>query len=118
MNVYDMEQHLWNASALIGSDSLDAAARELAACEQLNEQIKDPYLTYQMQVHQARLAMKQGDIKKAVAYTDLYEPMMDLDWWPMAQRQRGEALQPYSIRRCTCTRIPPSRRMCACSSTN
>ena len=92
MNVYDMEQHLWNASALIGSDSLDAAARELAACELLNEQIKDPYLTYQMQVHQARLAMKQGDIKKAVAYTDLYEPMMDLDWWPMAQRQRGEAL--------------------------
>ena len=92
MNVYDMEQHLWNASALIGSDSLDAAARELTACEQLNEQIKDPYLTYQMQVHQARLAMKQGDIKKAVAYTDLYEPMMDLDWWPMAQRQRGEAL--------------------------
>ena len=92
MNVYDMEQHLWNASALIGSDSLDAAARELLACELLNEQIKDPYLTYQMQVHQARLAMKQGDIKKAVAYTDLYEPMMDLDWWPMAQRQRGEAL--------------------------
>ena len=92
MNVYDMEQHLWYASALIGSDSLDAAARELTACEQLNEQIKDPYLTYQMQVHQARLAMKQGDIKKAVAYTDLYEPMMDLDWWPMAQRQRGEAL--------------------------
>ena len=92
MNVYDMEQHLWNASALIGSDSLDAAARELAACELLNEQIKDPYLTYQMQVHQARLAMKQGDIKKAVAFTDLYEPMMDLDWWPMAQRQRGEAL--------------------------
>ena len=92
MNVYDMEQHLWYASALIGSDSLDAAARELEACEQLNEQIKDPYLTYQMQVHQARLAMKQGDIKKAVAYTDLYEPMMDLDWWPMAQRQRGEAL--------------------------
>ena len=92
MNVYDMEQHLWNASALIGSDSLDAAARELAACELLNEQIKDPYLTYQMQVHQARLAMKQGDIKKAVAYTDLYAPMMDLDWWPMAQRQRGEAL--------------------------
>ena len=92
MNVYDMEQHLWNASALIGSDSLDAAAKELEACEQLNEQIKDPYLTYQMQVHQARLAMKQGDIKKAVAYTDLYAPMMDLDWWPMAQRQRGEAL--------------------------
>ena len=92
MNVYDMEQHLWYASALIGSDSLEAAARELTACEQLNEQIKDPYLTYQMQVHQARLAMKQGDIKKAVAYTDLYEPMMDLDWWPMAQRQRGEAL--------------------------
>jgi signal transduction histidine kinase len=87
-----MEQHLWDASALIGSDSLEAAARELTACEQLNEQIKDPYLTYQMQVHQARLAMKQGDVKKAVAYTDLYEPMMDLDWWPMAQRQRGEAL--------------------------
>ena len=92
MNVYDMEQHLWYASALIGSDSLAAAAKELAACEQLNEQIKDPYLTYQMQVHQARLAMKEGDTKKAVAYTDLYEPMMDLDWWPMAQRQRGEAL--------------------------
>ena len=92
MNVYDMEQHLWYASALIGSDSLAAAAKELAACEQLNEQIKDPYLTYQMQVHQARLAMKEGDKKKAVAYTDLYEPMMDLDWWPMAQRQRGEAL--------------------------
>ena len=92
MNVYDMEQHLWYASALIGSDSLAAAAKELAACEQLNEQIKDPYLTYQMQVHQARLAMKEGDIKKAVAFTDLYEPMMDLDWWPMAQRLRGEAL--------------------------
>ena len=92
MNVYDMEQHLWYASALIGSDSLAAAARELAACEQLNEQIKDPYLTYQMQVHQARLAMKEGDIKKAVAFTDLYAPMMDLDWWPMAQRQRGEIL--------------------------
>jgi signal transduction histidine kinase len=45
-----------------------------------------------MQVHQARLAMKQGDVRKAVAYTDLYAPMMDLDWWPMAQRQRGEAL--------------------------
>ena len=92
MNVYDMEQHLWYASALIGSDSLAAAAKELAACEQLNEQIKDPYLTYQMQVHQARLAMKEGDVKKAVAFTDLYEPMMDLDWWPMAQRLRGEAL--------------------------
>ena len=92
MAVYDMEQHLWYASALIGSDSLTAASKELAACEQLNEQIKDPYLTYQMQVHQARLAMKEGDIRKAVAYTDLYEPMMDLDWWPMAQRQRGEAL--------------------------
>jgi signal transduction histidine kinase len=92
MNVYDMEQHLWYASALIGSDSLATAAKELAACEQLNEQIKDPYLTYQMQVHQARLAMKEGDIKKAVAFTDLYEPMMDLDWWPMAQRLRGEAL--------------------------
>ena len=88
MNVYDMEQHLWYASALIGSDSLATAA----ACEQLNEQIKDPYLTYQMQVHQARLAMKEGDVKKAVAFTDLYEPMMDLDWWPMAQRLRGEAL--------------------------
>ena len=92
MNVYDMEQHLWYASALIGIDSLAAAAKELAACEQLNEQIKDPYLTYQMQVHQARLAMKEGDMNKAVAYTDLYAPMMDLDWWPMAQRQRGEAL--------------------------
>ena len=92
MAVYDMEQHLWYASALIGSDSLTAASKELAACEQLNEQIKDPYLTYQMQVHQARLAMKEGNIRKAVAYTDLYEPMMDLDWWPMAQRQRGEAL--------------------------
>ena len=43
MNVYDMEQHLWYASALIGSDSLEAAAQELASCEQLNEQIKDPY---------------------------------------------------------------------------
>ena len=92
MNVYDMEQHLWYASALIGIDSLAAAAKELAACEQLNEQIKDPYLTYQMQVHQARLAMKEGDMNKAVAYTDLYAPMMDLDWWPMAQRLRGEAL--------------------------
>ncbi len=92
MNVYDMEQHLWYASALIGIDSLAAAAKELAACEQLNEQIKDPYLTYQMQVHQARLAIKEGDMNKAVAYTDLYAPMMDLDWWPMAQRLRGEAL--------------------------
>ena len=92
MNVYDMEQHLWYASALIGIDSLAAAAKELTACEQLNEQIKDPYLTYQMQVHQARLAMKEGDMNKAVAFTDLYEPMMDLDWWPMAQRLRGEAL--------------------------
>ena len=92
MKVYDMEQHLWYASTLIGCDSLAAAARELTACEQLNEQIKDPYLTYQMQVHQARLAMKEGDLKKAVAYTDLYAPMMDLDWWPMAQRQRGEIL--------------------------
>ena len=92
MDVYDMEQHLWYASALIGCDSLAAAAKELASCEQISEQIKDPYLIYQMQVHQARLAMKQGDIKKAVAYTDLYAPMMDLDWWPMAQRQRGEAL--------------------------
>ena len=92
MNVYDMEQHLWYASALIGIDSLAAAANELTACEQLNEQIKDPYLTYQMQVHQARLAIKEGDMNKAVAYTDLYAPMMDLDWWPMAQRLRGEAL--------------------------
>ena len=58
MNVYDMEQHLWYASALIGSDSLAAAAKELAACEQLNEQIKDPYLTYQMQVHQAPLPLR------------------------------------------------------------
>ena len=92
MNVYDMEQHLWNASALIGCDSLSAAAKELTVCEQLNEEIKDPYLTYQMQVHQARLAMKEGNLSKAVAYTDLYAPMMDLDWWPMAQRQRGEIL--------------------------
>ena len=92
MNVYDMEQHLWYASALIGCDSLEAAARELVACEQLNEQIKDPYLTYQTQVHQARLAMKEGDIKKAAAFTDLYAPMMDLDWWPIAQRLRGEVL--------------------------
>ena len=70
MNVYDMEQHLWYASALIGSDSLAAAAKELAACEQLNEQIKDPYLTYQMQVHQARLAMKEGDTKKVPTSTN------------------------------------------------
>ena len=92
MNVHYLECHLWNASALIGLNRLDEAEQALRECERRNASIEDPYLSYQIQVHRAHLALQRGDVKTAEAYSDQFGPMMDSDQWPLAQRLYGEIL--------------------------
>ena len=92
MNVHYLENYLWNASALIGTNRYDEADKILEACENINRETNDRYLNYQIQVHRAHLELKRGNIEKALYHSNLYAPMMGIDQWPMAETLRGEIL--------------------------
>lgn len=91
-DVHYLEYHLWRASALIGKKDYEQAHQELEAAEDLNKNIEDQYLKYQTLVHSAQLALAEGNLQKAMEYSDQFEPMMNIDDWAVANLLRGEIL--------------------------